>query len=129
MAQLLGLTILSFFITMMLLIPFIDFLYKVKLRRVKQITRDPFNQRTPVFDKYHEWKVGTPVGGGILIIGVVTILTLWAYGIFNANIKPWELFVIFFAFISFGILGLYDDIKKPRFLAFDCGINLLFSGY
>jgi phospho-N-acetylmuramoyl-pentapeptide-transferase len=112
MAQLLGLTILSFFITMMLLIPFIDFLYKVKLRRVKQITRDPFNQRTPVFDKYHEWKVGTPVGGGILIIGVVTILTLWAYGIFNANIKPWELFVIFFAFISFGILGLYDDIKK-----------------
>lgn len=112
MAQLLGLTILSFFITMILLIPFIDFLYKVKLRRVKQVTRDPFNKRTPVFDKYHEWKVGTPVGGGILIIGVVSILTLWAFGIFDAPIKPWELFVIFFSFISFGVLGLYDDIKK-----------------
>jgi phospho-N-acetylmuramoyl-pentapeptide-transferase len=112
MAQLLGLTILSFFITMILLIPFIDFLYKVKFRRVKQITRDPFNKRTPVFDKYHEWKVGTPIGGGLLIIGVVTILTLWAYGIFSAIIKPWELFVIFFSFISFGALGFYDDLKK-----------------
>lgn len=112
MAQLLGLTILSFFITMILLIPFIDFLYKIKLRRVKQITRDPFNQRTPVFDKFHEWKVGTPFGGGILIIAVVSILTIWAYGILNANIKPWELFVIFFSFISFGLLGLYDDVKK-----------------
>jgi phospho-N-acetylmuramoyl-pentapeptide-transferase len=112
MAQLLGLTILSFFLTMILLIPFIDFLYKIKLRRVKQITRDPFNKRTPVFDKYHDWKVGTPVGGGILIIGVVTILTLWAYGLFSSDPKPWELFVIFFSFISFGLLGLYDDIKK-----------------
>jgi len=112
MAQLLGLTILSFFITMILLIPFIDFLYRIKLRRVKQITRDPFNQRTPVFDKFHEWKVGTPFGGGILIIAVVSILTVWAYGILNANIKPWELFVIFFSFTSFGLLGLYDDLKK-----------------
>ncbi len=112
MAQLLGLTILSFFITMILLIPFIDFLYKIKMRRVKQITRDPFNERTPVFDKFHEWKVGTPIGGGILIIGVVTILTLWAYGILDANVKPWELFVIFFSFISFGVLGFYDDLKK-----------------
>jgi phospho-N-acetylmuramoyl-pentapeptide-transferase len=97
---------------MILLIPFIDFLYKIKLRRVKQITRDPFNNRTPVFDKYHEWKVGTPIGGGILIISVVSILTLWAYGILSESIKPWELFVIFFSFISFGLLGLYDDFKK-----------------
>lgn len=112
MAQLLGLTILSFFITMILLIPFIDFLYKIKLRRVKQITRDPFNNLTPTFDKYHGWKVGTPIGGGLLIIGVVTILTLWAYGIFDTKVKPWELFVLFFSYISFGGLGLYDDMKK-----------------
>lgn len=112
MVQLLGLTILSFFITMILLIPFIDFLYKIKLRRAKQVTRDPFNQRTPVFDKFHDWKAGTPMGGGILIIGVVTILTLWAYGIFDIETRPWELFVIFFSFISFGALGFYDDMKK-----------------
>jgi len=104
--------ILSFFITAILLVPFIDFLYKVKLRRQKQVTKDPFDQKTPLFDKFHAWKVGTPVGGGILVIVIVTILSLWAYGIFGIKTKPWELFVIFFSFISFGILGFYDDMKK-----------------
>lgn len=112
MAQLLGLTMLSFFITGVLLIPFIDFLYKMKLRRQNQKTLDIFKKRTPLFDKLHGWKVGTPFGGGILIILVVSVLTLWSYGIFNINVRPWELFVILFSFIGFGLLGLYDDIKK-----------------
>lgn len=112
MAQFLGLIILSFFISGVLLIPFIDFLYKIKLKRQNQQTKDIFNKRTPVFDKFHSWKVGTPFGGGILIIVVVSILSLWAYGIFQVDIKIWELAVILFTFISFGLLGLYDDFKK-----------------
>lgn len=112
MAQLLGLIILSFFITGILLIPFIDFLYKIKFRRRKQTTKDPFNKKTPIFDKFNSWKVGTPFGGGILILVVVTILTMWAYGILGTDIKPWELFVILFSFLGFGLLGLYDDAKK-----------------
>ncbi|RJQ37965.1 phospho-N-acetylmuramoyl-pentapeptide-transferase [Candidatus Microgenomates bacterium] len=112
MAQLLGLIILSFFITGILLIPFIDFLYKIKLRRQNQVTRDVFNKRTPLFDKFNKWKVGTPFGGGILIIVVSSILTLWAYGIFNIAFKPWEFFIILFSFFGFGALGLYDDLKK-----------------
>lgn len=112
MAQLLGLSILSFFITGVLLIPFIDYLYKIKFRRQKQVTKDVFNKRTPLFDKFHGWKVGTPFGGGLLIIFVVLVLTLWTYGMFGTPVKPWELFVIFFSFVSFGLLGLYDDIKK-----------------
>ncbi len=112
MVQILGLTILSFVITGILLVPFIDFLYKLKFRRVHQKTKDPFNKRTFVFDKFHEWKVGTPVGGGTLIIAVVTLITIWTYGFLGIGFKLWELFVIFFAFISFGALGLYDDLKK-----------------
>lgn len=112
MAQLLGLIIMSFFITGILLIPFIDFLYKIKLRRQKQVTKDVFNKRTPLFDKFHTWKVGTPFGGGILIIFVSSILTLWSYGVFSIDVKAWELFVILFSFIGFGVLGLYDDLKK-----------------
>jgi phospho-N-acetylmuramoyl-pentapeptide-transferase len=112
MAAQLGFIILSFFITAILLVPFIDFLYRVKLKRQSQITKDPFNNKTPIFDKYNAWKVGTPFGGGILIILVVTVLTLWAYGIFEVTVKPWELFVIMFSFISYGLLGLYDDFKK-----------------
>ncbi len=112
MAQILGLSILSLFITFILIIPFIDFLYKIKLRRQKQKTTDIFDKPTPVFDRYNTWKAGTPFGGGILIIAVVTLLTLWSFGIFNISINPWEFFVIMFAFLSFGILGLYDDLKK-----------------
>jgi len=112
MAQLLGFTILSFFITGILLIPFIDFLYKIKFRRQNQVTTDFLNNRAHIFDKFNAWKVGTPFGGGVLIIFVVTILTIWAYGMFSIEIGGWDFFVIFFTFLGFGLLGLYDDIKK-----------------
>ena len=112
MAQLLGLTLLSLFITSILIVPFIDFLYKIKLRRQDQSTVDIFNKPTPLFDKFNSWKVGTPFGGGVLIIFVTTIVFLWSFGMLKVSIHPWELFVILFTFISFGLLGLYDDGKK-----------------
>ncbi|HSD99027.1 MAG TPA: phospho-N-acetylmuramoyl-pentapeptide-transferase [Patescibacteria group bacterium] len=112
MAQLLGLTILAFFITAILLVPFIDFLYKIKLQRQKQYTKDLFNKPTPVFDKLNQWKVGTPFGGGALLITVVSILTLWAYGLLQVAINPWELSIILIGFVGYGMLGLYDDFKK-----------------
>jgi phospho-N-acetylmuramoyl-pentapeptide-transferase len=112
MAQLLGLTLLSLFITAILIVPFIDFLYKIKLRRQDQSTVDIFNKPTPLFDKFNSWKVGTPFGGGLLIIFVTTLIFLWSFGMLKVSIHPWELFVILFTFISFGLLGLYDDGKK-----------------
>jgi phospho-N-acetylmuramoyl-pentapeptide-transferase len=114
--QALGLLLLSFFITSILLVPFIDFLYKLKLRRREQVTKDVFNQNTPIFDKFHSWKKGTPIGGGLLIIATVTGVTLWSYGLLAKTPKPWELFILLFSFISFGLLGLYDDIKKDLWL-------------
>jgi phospho-N-acetylmuramoyl-pentapeptide-transferase len=112
LVRLLGLTLLSLMATGILIVPFIDFLYKVKLRRQNQQTKDIFNKPTPTFDKLNKWKVGTPFGGGALIIAVVTVLTLWSYAFLSVEVKLWEVFLIIFAFISFGILGLYDDIKK-----------------
>jgi phospho-N-acetylmuramoyl-pentapeptide-transferase len=112
MAQYLGLIILALVITGILLVPFIDFLYKIKFRRSNQQTKDVFNKRTPLFDKYHGWKVGTPFGGGALIVVVVSVLTFWSYGILNIDFKPWELTVLLLAFIGYGVLGLYDDLKK-----------------
>lgn len=112
MAQLLGLVLLSLFITGILLIPFIDFLYRRKFRRLKQKTVDMFDKPTPTFDKYNNCKAGTPFGGGLLIIVVVCILTFWAYGILDANVKAWEIVAIMVTFIGFGALGFYDDFKK-----------------
>lgn len=112
MERIFGFVLLSVFITSILLIPFIDFLYRIKLQRQDQKTRDPFNNRAYIFDKLSKSKIGTPIGGGLLIIFVVSIITLWAYALLGIEVKFWELFVLLFSFIGFGILGFYDDLKK-----------------
>ncbi len=116
----LGLLLFSFIITAILAVPFIDLLYKAHFLRQKQKTLDFQEKRTPIFDKFHKSKAGTPVGGGLLIIVVVTILYFVVFPALKiANIPisanypiAKEVFIIFFIFISFGILGLYDDVLK-----------------
>lgn len=120
MAILLSLLIVSFIFTSALSVPFINVLYSLKFQRQKQITRDPLNKRTPIFDRFHKGKVGTPVGGGLLVILVVSILFSLTFpmlrflGVTITQVYPLadELNIIFFTFISFGILGLYDDLMK-----------------
>jgi len=120
MALLFGLLIFSFIITSLLLVPFINLLYKLNFQRLKQKTKDAFGKRTVIFDKFHKNKAGTPVGGGLLVISVVSILFALIFplirflGVYITNVYPLreELNIIFFTFIAFGLLGLYDDIKK-----------------
>lgn len=120
MVLLLGLLIFSFVITSLLIIPFINLLYRLKFQRRRQTTRDAFGKLTPIFDHFHKDKAGTPVGGGLLVILVVFILfslllpLLGYLGIEITRVYPLtdELNVIFFTFISFGLLGLYDDFMK-----------------
>ncbi|MFA5749651.1 MAG: hypothetical protein WC895_00305 [Candidatus Shapirobacteria bacterium] len=116
----LGLLLFSFLITGILVVPFINILYKLKFQRQKQTTTDFLNIRTLIFDKFHNQKSGTPVGGGLLIIISVCILFLLLFPIIkfskifiSSNYQMnYELLIIFFTFISFGLLGLYDDIYK-----------------
>lgn len=116
----LGLLLFSFIITSILVIPFINLLYRLKFQRQNQKTLDVQNNPTPIFDQFHNQKTGTPVGGGLLIIFSVCVLftcllpLLQLSKIFiSSNYKlNLELEVIFFTFISFGLLGLYDDVLK-----------------
>lgn len=112
MEQVFGFSVISLIITGVLLVPFIDFLYKIKLRKEEKHHRDVFNKGIRFFDKFSAWKVGTPFGGGLLIVFVVTILSLWAYGLFSVDVTFWELFVLLFTFVGFGTLGFYDDLRK-----------------
>jgi len=113
----LGLIIFSFSIASVLVIPFIDLLYKFKLTRKKEAPR---KGKVPLFDKLHDIKAGTPVGGGILIIVLVCLLFALVFplasylGVFirsSFELKT-ELFIMFLTFLSFGLLGLSDDLVK-----------------
>jgi phospho-N-acetylmuramoyl-pentapeptide-transferase len=113
----LGLLIFSFVVTSVLVVPFINLLYKLKLQRRKEA---PKKGKVPLFDKLHDIKAGTPVGGGVLIILVVFILFLLIFPLSSRmgvyirsayNLKS-EIFVILFTFLSFGLLGLLDDLVK-----------------
>jgi phospho-N-acetylmuramoyl-pentapeptide-transferase len=122
MALYLGILIFSFIITGLAIIPFIDFLFQLHLTY-----RNPIPPSTSMekkeFSVIHQqqgWKIGTPIGGGILLITMVTLLyavlfpLLSRFGVYVTTGFPLkeELNILFFTFISFGILGLYDDIIK-----------------
>mgnify|MGYP001172829464 CR=1 FL=1 len=116
----LGFLIFSFVINSLAIVPFINALYSLKMKRLIQTTTAPTGDKTPIFDSFHNWKVGTPVGGGLLTIVTVsglfaillTSLSRLGVHISSAHEIGWEIGLIFFTFISFGVLGLYDDIKK-----------------
>jgi phospho-N-acetylmuramoyl-pentapeptide-transferase len=114
----LGLVIFSFLITSITVVPFIDLLYKIKLVRKREGAVK--GKKESLFDKLHDNKAGTPVGGGILLILVTSVL----FGILMPSISrlgvpiyssfrlEYEMMVIFFTFLSFGLLGLLDDLVK-----------------
>jgi phospho-N-acetylmuramoyl-pentapeptide-transferase len=114
----------SFTINSLLIIPFINFLYRSKIQRSEQKTKDAFDKPTPIFDKYNSNKKGTPVGGGLLIIVTTTIISfifIFFFIFFKKKIVLnypslfSEMKIILFTFISFGLLGIYDDLNKIFF--------------
>ncbi len=115
----LGLLIFSFIVTSILIIPFIDILYKLRLTRRREAPKKG-EGKVSEFDKMHDWKAGTPVGGGVLIVFLVSAIFALVFplvsrmGVFISaayNVSA-EVKIIFFTFLSFALLGLYDDLIK-----------------
>jgi len=145
----LGILLFSWLVSSILFIPFIKLLYQWRFQRMNQRTLDVFDKRTPIFDRFHRRKVGTPVGGGLLIITLTSILfplmllLLKYFWVNITSVYPMfsEIKIVLFTFISFGILGLIDDAKKTfvwmkngffglrlrHKLVFECAIALIIS--
>ncbi len=123
MVILLTILIVSFFINFALFIPFINTLYALRFQRKRQITKDAFNKRTPIFDSLHKDKAGTPVGAGFLVISLtallfpIVLLVLHNFWVPITAIYSFssEVMILLFTALSFGLLGLYDDLKKTFF--------------
>lgn len=122
MALYLGLLLFSFIITALAIVPFIDILYRLRFTHradTSGLTRNP-TPASATLHSLHRWKTGTPVGGGILMIFVISLLYLLIFpllsksGIYISTNFPLkeELNILFFTFISFGLIGLYDDLLK-----------------
>lgn len=124
MSQYLFIVIISFIFNAFTIVPFINFLYRLKFQRKEQQTKDAFDKPTPIFDRFNKSKVGTPVGGGILIIIntiIIFFLFLILFFLFGNKIitnypsLTSEIKIILFSFFGFGFLGLYDDLAKIFF--------------
>ncbi len=115
MNQLLGLVLLSFAVTSIFMVPFIDLLFYLKRRferstQVNTVKLEIHKSKTPIHDKLMKGDEGTPSGGGILLILILVLLSL-GFVIFNPNVDRISLKILLFTVISFGSLGLVDDIK------------------
>jgi phospho-N-acetylmuramoyl-pentapeptide-transferase len=96
-------------ITSALFVPFINLLYKIKLSDPNPGEhRDIFGKSTPIFKKLRSATAGTPIGGGLLMVIVVSLLTLFFFSK-DMNI---QILAILTTFVSFMLLGLFDDLKK-----------------
>src|SRR3990170_3210618 len=112
MAILLGILLFSWLLHSLLYLPFIRLLYSWRFQRLHQKTLDVFAKRTPIFDKFHQKKAGTPVGGGLLIIMLTTLLfpitlvLLRYFWVPITAVYPMasEIKILLFTFVSFGAL-------------------------
>ncbi len=112
----LGLIMFSFLVNSLFIVPFIDFLFRLKVTRQLEGGK----KSKSLFDKLHDKKAGTPVGGGNYVILTTILLFALVFpiakklGIFiqSAYDLRWELIAIFTVFIGFGLLGLVDDLVK-----------------
>lgn len=119
MVALLAILLFTFSITFVSAVPFINLLYRLKFQRQKEQQKDIFGAVTSIVNRLHGWKVGTPNAGGVLVIAVTIVFSALfykfvpGYNIFSKiDGVNWVAVILYLTLLAFGLLGLYDDIRK-----------------
>lgn len=109
MTSLLGLVLIAFTITSILIVPFIDFLFVLK-RKYERVQPLKVKSNTPIHDKLMKGDENIPSGGGILLI-LIIVLSSIIYAIFSHRVDITSLAILLLTLLSFGGLGFIDDVK------------------
>lgn len=114
---LLSVLILSFLIHAFSIVPFINFLYNLKFfKNNTAVSKNMVDEAS----EHIRSKSRTPEGGGLLILSITSLIfafilpALKYLGFEIIHVYPIndEINALFFTFLSFGLLGLYDDVIK-----------------
>lgn len=109
MTSLLGLVLISFTITSISIVPFIDFLFILK-RKYEKVQPLKVKSTTPIHDKLMKGDESIPSGGGILLILIIVLFSI-IYAIFSPRADMTSLIILLLTLLSFGGLGFIDDVK------------------
>ena len=126
MNLLLGILLISFILQATVVVPWINLLYRLKFFKKKTAV---VATMTDAASTHIRSKARTPEGGGLLIVVLTSIFFAMIFpvlkfvGINITHVYPIneEINIIFFTFLSFCLLGLYDDIVKYFELDRDLG--------
>lgn len=110
MSHLLGLVLLSFIVTSIFIVPFIDLLFTLKRKFEKPNQALKPDSNFPIHNSLMKGDERTPSGGGILLIIILAGLSLIYHLIFTLPDVA-ILVILLFTLLSFGSLGFIDDVK------------------
>jgi phospho-N-acetylmuramoyl-pentapeptide-transferase len=99
--MLIGLLI-AFFVSALLARPLIRYLREHGVQTFHWLKQDIDNK---LFYSLHEKKIGTPAMGGLLMLGVTTVVGALLFPVT-------ETWVFLAAFVPLSLLGLFDDVSK-----------------
>lgn len=117
MVALLGLLLISFLVTGIVLIPFINLLFFLRKKYKRSLPPSDSksggqNPNLPIHNEILKDKdIEVPVGGGLILIPIIIFLFLSVFFIVNHKIIM-EAFILIFTLVTFGYIGLLDDIQK-----------------
>jgi len=117
MGLLLGILLFSFLVHSIAIIPFVNLLYRLRFFKSKTAISEEKMDNASLHIKS---KARIPEGGGFLILTITSlifafvlpILRRLGFEVTHVYAINDEINILFFSFLSFGLLGLYDDVIK-----------------